>query len=115
MKFSTILAAIAVSYALYYLWLIVNDLFLKKDMIGLESIGDEEEIDVSEESANFQPEFISKPNASGQSTSDERNGRPLVINTGAIAIEDFVAMADDFAANGELSIYGQLCALWGAQ
>lgn len=113
MKFSTILTVIIIGYVIYYAYLILSDFFSKKDTIGVEKLNEEEEVDISGESANFKPENVAKKNTAG-SHSDDSQSRPLTVNTGAVNIDEFLAIADDFAENGEMSVAGKLCALWGA-
>lgn len=103
---------IIIGYVIYYGYLVISDIFLKKESVGLEKINEEEEVDISGESANFRPEMVSKSASSRRENNNE--SRQLIVNTGAISIDDFLPMAEDFAENGTDNAYGKLCALWGA-
>lgn len=112
MKFSTFLIVVIAAYVIYYGWMIFSDVFLKKDAVPMETVGDEVEIDVGDESANFRPERVHK-----SGTRQHIPERPLSeapVNTGAIYLEDFTAMADDFAENGEYAALGKQLREWGA-
>lgn len=112
MKFPTFLIIVIVGYVIYYGWMIFSDVFLKKDAVPVETFGDEVEIDVGEESANFRPERIQKTGVNKDATESSSDFAP--VNTGAIYLEDFTAMADDFAENGEFAILGKQLREWGA-
>lgn len=115
MKFQSILVVIIIGYFLYYGWMIFSDLFLKKDALPVDKIGEEEEIDVSGESSSFHPEIVrkgvripenSKPSGYAEMASP--------VNTGAIRLEDFLSMAEDYSRNGEFSEIGKQLQEWGA-
>lgn len=115
MKFSTLLSVIIIGYVLYYGWMIFSDLFLKKGAAPVEKIGEEDEVDVSGMSEEFQPEQIRKQ--SSRSQTSENGSYPLrPINTGAINIQDFLATIEDFGNGEEFSDLGRMVAEeWGAR
>lgn len=112
MKFGTFLIIVIVGYVLYYAWLVFADLFLTKEPT-VERIGEEEEIEISDQAEDFQPETIHKKSADSNYEKPDPASRP--INTGAITIDDFSVAADDFAENGEFSQFGGMFAEWGAR
>lgn len=112
MKFSTFLIVVIVAYVLYYGWMIFSDVFLKKDAVPMETVGDEVEVDVGEESADFRPERVRKPGNLPKNQAQTLPESP--VNTGAIYLEDFAAMAEDFAENGEYAALGKQLREWGA-
>lgn len=117
MKFQTLLYIVIAGYVLYYGWMILSDLFLKKDAVPMEKIGEEDEVDVSDLSEDFRPQEVHKQAGVAQQSSHEAASaivRP--INTGAINIQDFLATLDDFGKDGEFSDLGKMVAQdWGAR
>ena len=115
MKFQSIMAVIIVCYLLYYGWMIFSDMCLKKDALPVDKVGEEEEIDVSGESASFHPEMIRKgvriPRNQRMAGQSEIVGP---VNTGAIRLEDFLSMAEDYSRDGEFSEIGKQLQEWGA-
>lgn len=112
MTFSTFLIIVIVAYALYYSYQIINDLFLKKDVADTEKIENEQEVDVSGMTGDFRPKLVSKPGAPKPSY----DAAPIVfkpVNTGAIKVEDFFAIVEDFANEGEFSDLGKVITAWG--
>lgn len=111
MKFGTFLIIVIVGYMLYYAWLVFADLFLTKEHT-VEKIGEEEEIEISDQAEEFQPETISKKKSSNDNSVIKPISKP--INTGAIKLDDFISNIDDFAENGEFNLMGSMVKMWGA-
>lgn len=88
---------------------------LEKDALPVDKVGEEEEIDVSGESASFHPEMIRKggriPRNQRMAGQSETVGP---VNTGAIRLEDFLSMAEDYSRDGEFSEIGKQLQEWGA-
>lgn len=115
MKFQSILAVIIIGYSIYYAWMIFSDLFLKKEALPVDKVGEEEEIDVSGESASFHPEIVRKDTRFNRHY--KQSGYPEIsgpVNTGAIRLEDFLSMAEDYSRDGEFSEIGKQLQEWGA-
>lgn len=115
MTFSTFLIIVIVAYALYYSYQIINDLFLKKDVVDTEKIENEQEVDVSGMTGDFRPQMVSKPEKPSRTSDDSQDIIFKPINTGAIKVEDFCAMAEDFTKDGEYSELGQMISVWGGR
>lgn len=109
--FNTILTIIIVGYILYYGYMIISDLFLKKER-QTETHVEEEDIDISDDIDSFKSSLVER-GQTGQIRYDETFvPSSTAVNTGAMEVDDLLAHIDAFAANGDFGILPELQADW---
>ncbi len=108
--FNTILTIIIVGYVLYYGYMIISDLFIKKERQAETNI--EEDIDISDDIDSFKASQVER-GQTGQIRYEETSvTSSAAINTGALEVDDLLAHIDAFAANGDFGILPELQADW---
>lgn len=103
--FSTFLTVIFIGYVLYYVYLIVDDLFLKKDAPAVVR-AEEEDVDISNEMQQFTSEHIERTALSSHNAATPAE-TATVVNTGGLEVSDLRRHIDAFArgeAFGELQV-----------
>ncbi|MCM1337410.1 MAG: hypothetical protein NC187_07650 [Candidatus Amulumruptor caecigallinarius] len=93
--FSTFLTFIIIGYVLYYAYLIVNDLYLKKEPT-VATRAEEEDVDISQEVSQFESEHITRDKTPSHDTSTADNPA-VVCNTAGLEISDLMKHIDAFA------------------
>lgn len=107
---NTILTIIIVGYVLYYGYMIISDLFIKKERQAETNI--EEDIDISDDIDSFKASQVER-GQTGQIRYEETSvTSSAAINTGALEVDDLLAHIDAFAANGDFGILPELQADW---
>lgn len=104
--FTVFLTIIIIGYVLYYGYLVISDLFLKKGAVTVAKT-EEMDIDISDEVGQFESSFVERE------TNDDSRFHPIeataqVTNTGALEVQDLLKHVDYFAENGA---FGELKAL----
>lgn len=104
--FSIFLTVIIIGYVLYYGYLVISDLFLKKGTVTVTKT-EEMDIDISDEVGQFESSFVERETHKDNSFPAMAEA-VQVTNTGALEVQDLLKHVDDFAENGA---FGELKAL----
>lgn len=117
MNFTKILYVILALYAVYYLAVVLYDLFLKKDALPNEAFIDEEEIDISDVAQEFIPQEAISQNGENPEKKKriEVGNHSGVIETGCLELSKLLVQVEDFAKEGEMSTYNQIYQDWKIQ
>lgn len=113
MTFSSIMTFLCVVYVLAYGGMITYDLFFSKEGVELAPVFEEEEIDISDEAAEFSPILIEKEEPPPRADTGNGNGTDEVVAmTGGVELSDLLPKLEDLAVNGRDSDLGAVINDW---
>ena len=116
MNFGIVLTVILIGYALYYVGMIIHDLYFSNKEIGDTAAIEEYEIDISEEALKFKTinvphtELKEKGEQGSNNLNEQEEGGTTM--NGGMELDKFFENARDFAENGEMSAVASLCKKW---
>ncbi len=103
---------LCVVYVLAYGGMITYDLFFSKEGVELAPVFEEEEIDISDEAAEFSPILIEKEEPPPRADIDGNGTDEVTAMTGGVELSDLLPKLEDLAVNGRDSDLGAVINDW---